>query len=166
MKKAIFFNYPIGTKKLSLIVTNDSIDSLIESSIIPKQSKFIIENFDENDFSKKLKYMFVESTYFDNYENPNEVLIDFEMITLHFTEKLRNNRNIILSTLDDLQIKAKLRDKDNIVKQIELDKQLLRDFTDQIDISKYKEIDDFIYIIPDIFAIDYQEKYKDLIYGS
>lgn len=161
--KAIFFNSPLGTKKLSVTLTEKSVKDLVEADVIPNGSKTLVtdvpdlENLDPD---LKLKLMHIEKTYFDNYEKPKQVLIDMEMMVVGFIEALRNTRAVLLNKLDNLQIRASIRGKQKIVDQIEQDKQNLRDFTKFILSHKYTSSEDFRHICPDIFAIDYSEKYE------
>lgn len=164
--KAIFFNNPLGTKKLSVVLTEKTVKELVDSEVIPKGSKHVSVNVadpDNIDPDLKLKLMHVEKTHFDDYNNPREVLLDMEMVATSFVEILRNTRSVLFSELDNLQIRASIKGKQNVVEQIEADKQKLRDFTKKISLSSYCSTEDFRHIYPDIFAIDYTEKYEPII---
>jgi hypothetical protein len=164
--KAIFFNNPLGTEKLSVIVTEKTVEELVSSDVIPSKSKYVIEEITESETLNKeqqFKLLHVDKLRFDDYKKPTKVLIDTDLLTTSFIEALRYSRSFTLSTLDNLQVRAMVRGKDELVKEIEEDKQLFRDFTGKISYADYSFLSDYQNIFPDIFSINYEEKYGKLI---
>jgi hypothetical protein len=164
--KAIFFNSPIGTKKLAVTLTDNSVKDLMESDVIPKNSSYLsfdVKDPENLDPGLRLKIMHVDKVIFDNYTSPSKLLLDMEMMTIGFLEYLRDVRSAILLQLDNLQVRALIADKRDIVSQIETDKQKFRDFSDIILTKNYKTTEDFLNIFPDIFFVDYNEKYGSII---
>ncbi len=157
----IFYNCKIGTDKLATTVSDLPPEQLMEKGVIPKGAAYLVMPEMSSDMpeEEQMKYLEVEYTHFDNYENPTEVIVDYPAIMFSLIAQMRRRRNQLLEVLDLLQQRALVKKCDNLVQEIEEDKQKLRDCLD-IDVLRYQQIDDFKDYIPDIFFIDYKLKFE------
>lgn len=158
----IFYNYLIGTEKLATTITDRTPQELIDDGVIPKGAAYLVkpdctDHMTEED---QLKYKEIQYAYFDNYDNPKEVKLDYNAIMFSLVEEMRPMRNRQLQTLDILQQKAIANNLDEVISEIEEDKQKLRDCLNKIDIFDYNELDDFTEFVPDILYINYEVKYE------
>ena len=160
--KTIFYNYLLGTEKLAFTITDKSPLQLMEDGVIPEGAAYLVfPVFDESmPIEEKTKYIDTEYSYFDDYTNPTEVLIDYNDIMFSIVEDMRQERDCHLIQLDNLQQRALIKGKKDLVDEIEKDKQLLRDCINGIDITKYNKPQDFQNFVPDIMDIDYKSKYE------
>ena len=108
----------------------------------------------------ELKYKEIQYAYFDNYDNPTEVKLDYNAIMFSLVEEMRPTRNKQLRSLDILQQRAITLKKDDVISEIEEDKQQLRDCLNNIDVFKYNTLEDFTEFVPDILYINYEVKYE------
>lgn len=157
----IFYNHLPGTDKLATTVSELTPQVLIEKGVIPKGAAYLVTPGLENEQNdeEKVKYIEVEYTYFDDYEKPRVVLVDYPAVMFSLIEELRGPRNQRLEILDLLQQRAIAKRNDELIDEIEADKQALRDCLD-IDVTKYNSLVDFKNYIPDILFIDYKAKFE------
>jgi hypothetical protein len=162
----IFFNNPVGTKKLNFVISNKSIQLLKKETVIPMDSATLVKpyNKDMSDNEKAI-LVHINKTEFDNYNNPTAVIFDMDLIKMFFLDIYRSARSEIFSILDILQMRAMLSGKQDIVKQIEIDKQILRDLPTEAQ-YKLKDLDCFFKVnkaVPRELLVDYKEKYEYLL---
>lgn len=158
----IFYNYLLGTEKLATTITDKSPEELILEGVIPKDASYLVQP-DCNDTmteEEQLKYKEIQYAYFDNYDNPTEVKLDYNAIMFSLVEEMRPTRNKQLRSLDILQQRAITLKKDDVISEIEEDKQQLRDCLNNIDVFKYNTLEDFTEFVPDILYINYEVKYE------
>ncbi len=160
----VFFNYILGTEKLATVITEKSPELLMEEGVIPKGAAYLVKPLPSDDLpeEEQLKYKEVEYAYFDNYQSPTDVIVDYSAVMISLIDEMRDHRNKLLETLDLLQQRALIKGKARLVQEMEIDKQKLRDCLD-IDVSKYKCIADFKDYVPDIFFVDYKVKFEKRI---
>ncbi len=158
----IFYNYLPGTPKLGTVVTDKSATELMSEGVIPEGAAYLVRPVRSEEMSDEeiVKYMEIEYAQFDDYDNPQDIIIDYPAIMFSLINELRARRNQILEKLDNLQQRALVRKKDNLVEEMEEDKQRLRDCLN-IDVTKYKCLDDFRYYVPDLLYIDYEVKFSE-----
>ncbi len=161
----IFYNYLTGTEKLATTITDKSPQELVEEGVIPKGAPYLVmpDCHEDMDEEEQLKYKEIEYTSFDDYENPTEIILDYNAIMFSLVEEMRPIRNKKLESLDILQQRAMSLKKDDVIAEIEEDKQKLRECLNNIDIFKYNTLDDFRTYVPDILYINYDVKYEPKI---
>lgn len=164
-KKIVFYNYPTNTDKICFTITEKSVNDLVEENVIPKDSKYVIEDFDENNKSTEYlaKLSHVDKLVFDDYVNPTKVEFDFDLLGFYFVQIYREIRSNVFVILDNLQIRALIKNKNDVVSLIEEDKQKLRDMPDNLNYSKCSKVSDVFRIVPEELLIDYKEKYEYMI---
>lgn len=162
--KTIFFNNPVGTEKVQFTVSNDSVEKLKATGIIPKDSKTVSYPMINEDSPREMKYLtaFPDRCTFDNMENPTEVVIDIELINSFWLSETKAARLECLEVLDKLQMRALLSNRQDIVSQIEEDKQMLRDLPEKINLADVKTAEQGLNLIPisDLQSEVYQYKYE------
>ena len=149
----IFYNYLLGTEKLATTITDKSPEELILEGVIPKDASYLVQP-DCNDTmteEEQLKYKEIQYAYFDNYDNPTEVKLDYNAIMFSLVEEMRPTRNKQLRSLDILQQRAITLKKDDVISEIEEDKQQLRDCLNNIDVFKYNTLEDFTEFVDLLF---------------
>lgn len=160
--KTIFFNYPVGTPKISVTVSDKSVDILKEQGIIEKDAKCVKYPVIDENSSRELRALVEMPNYlqFDDEKNPKKVVWDMELVEVYLLEQFRQARPSVLSTLDSLQIRAMANGKDEVVKKIEKDKDRLRELPDNFSVSTAKTYQEAVDMFPNLFE-DYQEKYRN-----
>jgi hypothetical protein len=162
----IFFNNPVGTKKINFLVTEDSVDDLKNEGIIPKKSAVLVKKYQEDMNDKERAILVhIDKVEFDDYKNPTDVIFDLDLVRMFFIEVYRSVRKETFKTLDSLQIRAIVSGKHEIVESIEQDKKILRDMPNTV-IKDIENLDCFFKInqvIPKNILIDYGEKYGYLL---
>lgn len=162
----VFFNNPIGTNKISFIVTDRTVNSLKRSGIIPKNSVTLIKEYNEQmDQSEKAILVHIDKTMFDNYENPTKVVFDLDLVRMFFLDVYRFAREEVFKTLDTFQLRAIIHGNTDVLAKIEEDKIALRNMPDDV-FKKIEGLDCFFKInkvIPDILLVDYNAKYEYML---
>jgi hypothetical protein len=158
----VFFNSPLGTSKLSFMITSKTVDDLKKEGTIPKESVTLLKKYQENmsDMDKAI-LVHIDKTLFDNYKKPTEVVFDLDLVRMFFLEMYRSVRGDILKDLDSLQIRALAKGMTDVVSEIEIDKNALRNLPNVV-MDKIKNLDCFFKInkvIPQELLVDYIEKY-------
>ncbi len=157
----IFYNHILGTEKLATVMTEKTPEELIEEDVIPRGAAYLVQpdpykGMPEEEY---IKYLEIDYTYFDDYKNPTQVIVDYSAIMASLIDEMREYRNELLVILDSLQQRSLVKKLDEIVDEIETDKQALRDCLN-IDVTKYKCANDLKDYAPDIFFIDYKLKFE------
>ena len=159
----IFFNAPLGTNKISFLITEKTIDALKKEGIIPKTSATLIKKYDENlSDQDRAVLTHVDKVVFDDYTKPTKIEFDLDLIRMFFLDIYRAARTSTFETLDTLQLRAITSSKLDLVKEIEADKEILRNLLDAVS-SKIEKLDCFFKInkiIPNELLVDYDEKYR------
>jgi hypothetical protein len=164
-KKIFFFNYPVNTNKICLVISDKNIDQLRLDGVIPKNSAYLIEEYDEKnkDPDYLAKIVHVDKLLFDNYTNPKTVIFDLDLLGFYFVQIYKQVRGEVFLVLDNLQMRAMMKGKNDIVKMIEEDKQKLRDMPDKLSFSECKTPSDVFKVFPEELTVDYKEKYEHLV---
>ena len=159
----VFFNAPLGTNKISFLVTEKTVDALKKEEIIPKTSATLIKKYNKNLSEQDQAVLtHIDKVVFDDYTKPTKVIFDLDLIRMFFLDIYRAARADIFSTLDTLQLRAITSGKSELVKEIEADKEILRNLPDVV-FSKIEKLDCFFKInkiIPNELLVDYNEKYR------
>ena len=158
----VFFNSPLGTKKIRFLVTDKSVDYLKKEGIIPKTSSTLIKKYQEklSDIDRAF-LTHIDKAIFDDYQNPTTLQFDLDLIRLFFVEVYRAAREDVFTTLDSLQLRAISAGNENMRKEIEADKISLRNLPDVV-LNKIEKLDNIFEInklIPNELLVDYKEKY-------
>jgi hypothetical protein len=158
----VFFNNPVGTKKINFLVTEKSAANLKREGIIPKKSAVLVKEYNENMSDKERAFLaHIDKVEFDNYENPTVVAFDLDLIRMFFIDIYRGVREETFKTLDSLQVRAMMANKPEIAASIEEDKRILRDMPDTV-MKEIEKLDCFFKInqvVPKNILVDYKEKY-------
>jgi hypothetical protein len=159
--KTIFFNYPVGTSKISLITTDKSVSQLIADEVIPEDAGYlehdlIDENSNRNDFAM---ISMNEYLRFDNVENPTTVSWDMELVEIYILDLIRHQRNLAFRVLDTLAMRALTKGLSDVVAEIEADKQTLRDLPSTVNLSGATDYWTAQEAVPNVF-IDFESKYN------
>jgi len=159
--KTIFFNYPVGTPKVSLVTTAKRVSQLMSDEVIPKNAGYvehdlIDENSNRNDWAM---VGMPEYLKFDNVKKPTKVLWDMDLIEVYILSLIRNQRQLAFGVLDTLAMRALTKGLSDIVAEIEADKQALRDMPDTVNLSNATNYWTAYEAVPDAF-IDFESKYK------
>jgi hypothetical protein len=162
----VFFNNPIGTKKINFLVTEETVSKLKEDGIIPKRSAVLVKEYKEDMDDKERAFLVhIDKVEFDNYKKPTEVLFDLDLVRMFFVDIYRSVREESFKTLDSLQLRAIAANKLGVAASIEEDKQILRNMPDDV-MKQISELDCFFKInqvIPKNILVDYREKYGYLL---
>jgi hypothetical protein len=158
----VFFNAPLGTNKISFLITEKTVDALKKEGIIPKTSATLIKKYKENpsDMDRAI-LTHIDKVLFDNYETPTKVEFDLDLIRMFFLDIYRSARMDAFATLDTLQLRAITSGNSDLAKEIEADKVILRNLPDVVS-NKIEKLDCFFKInkvIPNELLVDYKEKY-------
>jgi hypothetical protein len=159
--KNIFFQFPEGTPKVALTVSDKSVEELKEIGVIPKSSKTVIKPFNKNPKAKELGMsIHVDKLKFNN--NFTDVEFDLELLALWFLDFYREIRVNVFKVLDMYQSRALAEGRQDLLEVINSDKQALRDLTTALDLQSCTTPEQIANKVPFELAIDYDEKYKDL----
>ena len=159
--KNIFFQFPEGTPKVALIVSDKSLKELKEMGVIPKSSKTVIKPFNKSPKAKELGMSsHVDKLKFNN--NFTDVEFDLELLALWFLNFYRAIRANAFKVLDMYQSRALAEGRQDLLEDINSDKQALRDLTTTLDLQSCTTPEQLANKVPFELAIDYDEKYKDL----
>jgi len=89
----IFFNAPLGTNKISFLITEKTIDALKKEGIIPKTSATLIKKYDENlSDQDRAVLTHVDKVVFDDYTKPTKIEFDLDLIRMFFLDIYRAAR--------------------------------------------------------------------------
>jgi hypothetical protein len=158
--KIVFFNSPVGTKKICFTASNDSTKTLKQIGVIPENAAVLVKEYPgELSLHDQAILTHVDKVVFDNYIKPTEVVFDLELIKLFFINVFRDMRQDAFSVLDRMQMQAMVTGKTDVAKLIENDKLALRNIPSTLDYSKCTTFFDVNKVIPPEITVDYEEKY-------
>jgi hypothetical protein len=161
--KIIYFTPIPETKKLATIITDKSVEDLVNDGVIPEKSKTVIKDYDESNSELISEIYHIELLKFDKETNPTNVVLNSSLTELALIEDIRTKRLEIFAELDSIQLRAMIAGKQNIVDQIEADKVILRNLPSTIDLSKLATTEDIFRLAPIELFIDYKAKYEPLL---
>jgi hypothetical protein len=164
MQNIIFYNPIPGTTKLASILTDMDVHHFIDIGTIPSKSKYYIELYDHENLDQRAMLYHIEYLRFDNFDNPQKVVLDKDMLSIAILEDVRTKRVEQFRVLDGLQVRASMMGKQNIVDEIEHDKNILRDLPNSINFDGKNSIKELYKIdAAELFVelfVDYKEKYE------
>lgn len=156
----VFFNNPVGTKKINFTVSNESVAKLKQNSVIPEKAVTLIKQYPEDLAPHDQAILtHIDKTEFDNYTKPTDVVFDLDLIKLFFINVFRDMRQDSFAVLDRMQLQAMVTGKTDVAKLIENDKVALRNIPNTLDYSACKTFFDVNKVIPPEITVDYEEKY-------
>lgn len=154
-----FFENPVGTNRVSLVVSDRSIEDLKEAEIIPKESKVIVKPYNSNPKADEFAF----SSHVDKLRIDGDNLVfDLEVLSIWFLDEYRKIREQAFKLLDNYEVRAMVSKRDDILVLIEKDKELLRNLTDDLNLSDCKTPKEIANKVPFALAVDYDTKYKDM----
>lgn len=160
MQKIIFFTPIPETGKLASIISDNTPEELIEMDIIPSDSKYLIQDFDESDDDQRATIYHINYMTFDNSVNPKNLVLNKELLVTAVLEDVRTRRVDHLEVLDSLQFRATNMGKTTVAEEIEQDKVKLRNLPSKIDFSDRNTVRKIYSAIPPELFIDYKTKYE------
>jgi|LakMenEpi03Aug12_release.lakeMendotaPanAssembly.Ray.scaffolds.fasta_scaffold753640_2 hypothetical protein len=156
----VFFNNPVGTKKICFTASNESVAKLKQIGVIPEKAATLVKQYPDNlSDNEKAILTHIDKAVFDNYTKPTAVELDLDLIKLFFIDVFRDMRQDAFSVLDRMQIQAMVTGKTEVAKLIENDKLALRNIPSTLDYSKCKTFFDVNKVIPPEITVNYEEKY-------
>jgi hypothetical protein len=156
----VFFNNPVGTKKICFTTSDESVAKLKQIGVIPKKAVTLVKQYSDNPSpSERAILTHIDKAVFDNYTKPTDVVLDLELIKLFFINVFRDMRQDSFSVLDRMQLQAMVTGKTDVAKLIENDKLALRNIPSTLDYSKCTTFFDVNKVIPPEITVDYEEKY-------
>ena len=162
--KTIFFNDPVGTEKVVVTHSNNTIEELKTEGVIPNTAVTVSYDFigDDSDNESRALVVFVDRVKFDNIENPTLVKFDRDLLYAEILDDVRGYRNQRLQELDTLQLKALSKGLSDVVADIENDKQILRDIPANINFNSANNYPDAFLAVPrPILSQDFEENYRE-----
>lgn len=159
MQKIIFFTPIPETGKLATMVSDKHPNDLIQEGIIPADSKYVVETLDVNNKEQHATIYHIEYMRFDNPTNPQQIVLNKDMLAVALIEDIRTKRSEQLADLDGLQFRASIMTNTNLVDEIEADKEILRNLPATINFDSKGTIKDMYSIAPVELFINYNEKY-------
>jgi hypothetical protein len=165
MQKIIFFTPIPETGALATIITDKSVKELMDDDVIPKNSKYIIQNYLPDDLDQRLSAAYVQYMKFDNNVNPENVVLNADMFAMAILEDVRTIRADKLEELDMLQFRASMKGDTELVDEIEQVKIELRNLPSTLNLSNKNRINDFSDININSALINYKEKYEQRLKG-
>lgn len=167
MQKIYFFNNPVGTQKISFVVSELKLDDLIKNDIIPKNSPVLVDDFKKYSGDESLSHMLthVDKLKFDDYKNPKEVKFDINLLSFSMLEIYKEMRTEKLKDLDNLQFRAMARGLSDVVEMIEDDKERLRNMPKEFKqkAKSFKNHEEAINSFPREILKDYNMKYQNYL---
>jgi|TARA_B110000908_G_scaffold124810_1_gene146330 hypothetical protein len=159
--KTIFFNYPVGSPKVSLITTSKRVSQLMSDEVIPKNAGYVEHDLiDENSNRNDLAMVGMpQHLKFDNVKKPTQVLWDMDLIEVYILSLIRNQRGVAFGVLDTLAMRALTKGLSDVVAEVEADKQTLRDMPDTVNLSGATDYWTAYESVPNAF-IDFEAKYN------
>lgn len=156
----VFFNNPVGTKKVCFTTSNESVAKLKQMGVIPEKAVTLIKQYPKDLTPHDQAILtHIDKTEFDNYTNPTDVVFDLDLIKLFFVDVFRDMRQDAFEVLDRMQLQAMVTGKTDVAKLIENDKVALRNIPSTLDYFACKTFFDVNKIIPPEITVDYEEKY-------
>lgn len=156
----VFFNNPVGTKKVCFTVSDESVTKLKQVGVIPANAVTLIKKYPADLAPQDQAILtHIDKVVFDNYTKPTNVTLDLDLIKLFFIDMFRDMRKDAFAVLDRMQVQAMVTGKTDVAKLIENDKLALRNIPSTLDYSKCKTFFDVNKVIPPEITVDYQEKY-------
>lgn len=156
----VFFNNPVGTKKVCFTASNVSVAKLKQAGVIPQNAVTLVKQYPKDLTPHDQAILtHIDKTEFDNYTNPTDVVFDLDLIKLFFVDVFRDMRQDAFEVLDRMQLQAMVTGKTDVAKLIENDKVALRNIPSTLDYSACKTFFDVNKIIPPEITVDYEEKY-------
>tara|TARA_R110000796_G_scaffold52160_6_gene123033 strand:+ start:58 stop:546 length:489 start_codon:yes stop_codon:yes gene_type:complete len=160
--KTIFYNHPIGTKKVCFTVSEKSVTELKKEGVIPHKAVSVSYDLIDENSSEELRTLtsFPDRCEFDNMKKPTKVVVDLELIHSFVLTEIKEARNICLTDLDEVQVRYMAMGNADKVASIEADKQTLRDLPNTLDFSKATTYSESM-LVGNIPALteDYKVKY-------
>jgi hypothetical protein len=163
MKKNIYWNQPIGSKRIVFMVTEKSLDQVKAEGIIPEEAAVLIKDHKEPHEMKAeeyAKHVHIDKVEFDNYDKPTDLVFDMDLLKTHYVSMYKDIRLNAFKVLDSLQTRALAQKNEGLVNEIENDKQALRDMPDDLDYSQSNTAVDVSRVYPQALMVDYEQKYK------
>lgn len=156
----VFFNNPVGTKKVCFTASNESVAKLKQMGVISQNAVTLVKQYPEDLAPQDQAILtHIDKTKFDNYTKPTDVVLDLDLIKLFFVDVFRDMRKDAFTVLDRMQLQAMVTGKTDVAKLIENDKLALRNIPSTLDYSACKTFFDVNKVIPPEIAVDYEEKY-------
>jgi hypothetical protein len=156
----VFFNKPIGTKKICFTASKESVAELKQMGVIPQNAVTLVKQYPKDLTPHDQAILtHIDKTEFDNYTKPTDVVFDLDLIKVFFMNMFRDMRQDSFAVLDRMQMQAMVTGKTDVAKLIENDKLALRNIPSTLDYSKCKTFFDVNKVIPQEILVDYQEKY-------
>jgi len=157
----IFYEVTPNTNKLAFTVSEDAVNELKKSGVIPQKSITLTKEYSTfaSTLEGKAILAHVDKARFDNAKNPNKIVLDVELVSMFILDIYREARKDVFAVLDSLQMRAIVKKRDDVVLEIEADKDLLRSLPETLKLTNAKTINDIITLIPRELGVDYAEKY-------
>jgi hypothetical protein len=156
----VFFNNPVGTKKICFTASDESVAKLKQIGLIPENAVTLVKQYSDDIAPHDQVFLtHIDKVMFDNYTQPTEVVLDLELIKLFFIDVFRDMRQDAFAVLDYMQLQAIVTGKNDVAKLIENDKLALRNIPSTLDYSECQTFFDVNKVIPPEITVDYQEKY-------
>jgi hypothetical protein len=157
----VYFNTPVGTKKVAFTITDKSVHDLKAEGVIPNGSQTLVKPYNENmKAEESAKHIHIDKVVFDNQDNPTDIVFDLDLLKIYFLNLYRQVRSNAFKVLDGYQTRALVSNNSALVAEIEADKQALRDVPQSLDYSNAHTGLDVARTYPAALLVDYEEKYK------
>jgi hypothetical protein len=156
----VFFNNPVGTKKICFTASDQPVAKLKQLGVIPENAATLVKQYPtELTAHDQAILTHIDKAVFDNYTKPTNVELDLDLIKLFFINVFRDMRQDAFTILDRMQMQAMVTGKTEVARLIENDKLALRNIPSTLDYSKCKTFFDVNKVIPPEITVDYEEKY-------
>ena len=166
MQKIIYFTPIPETGNLASIVTDKTPTELTELGVIPKNSKYLINDFDPDNDEQAAQVYHINYMKFDNNNNPQNIILDKELLVTAVLQDIRTKRVIHLEELDMLQSRALVMGLTSVVSEIEEDKNILRNIPNTIDFADRHSIRKIYSNCPAELFVNYKSKYESKLKRS
>lgn len=161
--KIIYFESIKNPDRIAFTVTDKTIKQLVADGVLKRGQKYVMKDYkgpEESDLESFLRNYHIHLMKFDNKANPKDIVIDSDLAAAEHIQILRDKRDLVLNTLDKLQLRFLSQGKQEVVAEIERDKEVLRQMPSQIKLGRVDSISKLYDSIPACLLVDYEDKYK------